>query len=126
LNARASVGANVILWIGVAIACGIAIYWFLQHFFSAQAVFEIMNNDIFVLSSKLNENCDANYYFLSYNPKTEQGTLTIDVNSICIETEGIKKCAALECGPAKPKSFELDKLTYIEIEKDSSTRISAK
>jgi len=95
LNAKGSIASNVILWIAVAIACGIAIYWFLQHFFSAQAVFEIMNNDIFVLSSKLNENCDANYYFFSYNPRTEQG-------------------------------FELDKLTYIEIEKDSSTRVRAK
>ncbi|MCD6478811.1 MAG: hypothetical protein J7L44_02885 [Candidatus Diapherotrites archaeon] len=126
MNAKGSIASNVILWIAVAIACGIATYWFLQHFFSAQGVFEIMNNDLFVLSSKLNENCDANYYFFSYNPRTEQGLLTIDVNSVCIETKGIKKCATLYCGPTQPKSFELDKLTYIEIEKNSSTRVRAK
>ncbi|MCD6399417.1 hypothetical protein J7L85_01350 [candidate division WOR-3 bacterium] len=125
MDARASMATNVILWVGVAIACGIAGYWFLQHFFNAQVLFETVNNDVFVLSSKLNENCSSYYYSFLYNPKTEKGSLIIDSNSLCIKNRGMKKCAVLYCGPEKKEVFDLSKLTYIRIEKKAAVTVTA-
>jgi len=125
LNARASISSSVILLIGAAIACGIALFWFLNHFFNAQLIFETMNNDVFYIASKLNENCSSHYYSFTYNPKTESGTITFTRTTVCIELNKIQKCAQLYCGPYGEQKFELDKITELFIEKSDIVKVSA-
>lgn len=126
MNARASLSSNIILFIGAAIACSIALFWFLQHFFNAQAIFETINNDVFYIASKLNENCSSHYYAFTYNPKTEEGIITFDSNAVCIELRELKKCAQLLCGPENEQKFELDKIVEIVVEKNETVNVSAR
>ncbi len=106
------------------IISGVGLYWFVYHFYNAQYVFETLNNDLLWISTKINSNCDANYYSFSYNPETETGTLLIKERKICIRSNSIEKCAALECGPLKDANIDLEKITSISGELDGNLEIA--
>ncbi|MEM4662717.1 MAG: hypothetical protein QXM75_01720 [Candidatus Diapherotrites archaeon] len=108
---------NIMLFIGVALACGIALFWFLQNFFSAQAILEKINNDLTYIAFRINENCDSNYIFFYYNPSTEEGRIDFNSNFVCAENRNVRKCVELLCGPSSPVGFDLSKINYIGIEK---------
>ncbi len=126
LNVLGSIPSHIILWIGLASIAGIGTYWFLTHFFNAQYVIETINNDLFTISKKINENCDANYYYFKYNPRTEEGKLIADSNEICIKGSFVEKCADLLCGPKEKTEINLKNITYIEVTKNEEFHIYGK
>ncbi len=118
MNVSASVVSPLIFWFAIAIASGIALFWFAKHYYTTQLIFERINNDLFVLSSRINDNCDANYFSLTYNPFTEDGNLIIGKNFICMYSQGVGKCVTLFCGPDNNVSLDLSVFTTITIERD--------
>ena len=123
LNAEGSSSTQIIIWVGLVVISGIGIYWFISHFNNAQATFEVINSDLFVLSTKINEHCDYNYYYYKYNPITEKGNISIDKNEICIKTSLLKKCVSVMCGPSHKADANLENITYILVKKDGNFQI---
>ncbi|MEM0360574.1 MAG: hypothetical protein QXK06_04535 [Candidatus Diapherotrites archaeon] len=114
LGLKGSTSTQIILWVGVIIIAGIGLYWFLSHFYNAQYLFELIDNEVLFFSGKINQNCDANYHYFSRNPIIEDGNIFFSKNEVCIRSKSIEKCALLSCGPDKNVSIDLAQIVYIE------------
>ncbi|MCX8190049.1 MAG: hypothetical protein N3F05_02355 [Candidatus Diapherotrites archaeon] len=114
---KGSISIQVMIYIGVALACGIALFWFLQNFFSAQMLFEKMDNDLMQIASRINENCDSNYLLFYHNPVIEEGKIDFNKDSACMENRSIRRCVKLLCGPDFHVSFKLEDFNHIIFEK---------
>ena len=108
------------------LVAGIGLYWFVFHFSNAQYLFEVIDNDVLLISSRINQHCDDNHHFFRYNPKVEDGNLFFSKNEICIEARTIKKCAELSCGPEQYVEIDLAKITYVEGERGETLHVSGK
>lgn len=120
---KGSISINVMIYIGVALACGIALFWFLQNFFSAQMLFEKMDNDLMHMASRINENCDSNYFLFYHNPVIEEGKIDFNKDSACMENRNVRRCVKLLCGPEFLVSFKLEDLNIIIFEKAQTLTI---
>jgi hypothetical protein len=123
LNAKASTSTQIILWLGVITVAGIGLYWFVFHFYNAQYLFEVMDNDLLFLSGRINQHCDDNHHYFKYNPSVEDGNLSFSKSEVCIKTKSIEKCSLLSCGPDKNVQINLAEITYVEATRDANLKI---
>ena len=124
MDKNASSSSQIIIYLGIVVVAGIGFVWFMAHFWNVQSMFETVNNDILALSMQINGNCDANYHYFSYNPRTEDGNLIFSAEEICIRTEELSKCAKLYCGPGTETIITLKSIVYVKGERDGILEIT--
>ena len=125
LNARGSTTSELIIWFAVIGAVLIAMTWYLDTVFFGREPFEKMNNDLLRIGSLVNEGCDLKHFRAEYNPLTEEGTLSVQDNKICIKSGSMEKCRNTLCSTGIPnRSIDLNSITNIVIEKNGAIKIS--
>lgn len=119
LGAKGSV-VSVISWLAIIMTALMATYWYTGKFDLNKILLERVENDLSNMRKMVDDACELSYYRADYNPQTEDGNLDINRTDICISTEKFSRCKQPLCELmlySSPKHIELDKITFITVEK---------
>jgi len=122
-NAKAESFANIIMWIGSTLAVLIAVLWYADNLRPTTVAVDYLESDLQNLQSVVNDACMSVAYSYKFNPRTEIGTLVVNVTKICINTDVLSGCREVFCNMSPVSTFDLANITNINIEKNDTVTI---
>ncbi|MFH0955248.1 MAG: hypothetical protein V1777_04035 [Candidatus Micrarchaeota archaeon] len=102
MPARASSSIEIIMWVGIVLATGILLFWYLQNFFAGSSIVQQMQTDLQEIGSRVNEACLSREYHSPYNLSLTSGDLNWNSGELCLcvncQTGAeFKKCKKTNC-----------------------------
>lgn len=117
---KAQTGSNLIIWIGVLGVVILATVWFITNTRPFTAESETVQKDLLQIRDTLNIAEQSIFYERRYNPLTEDGTLIVRKDEICINKTALN-CRILNLNePLNENNISLDNITFIKITKNDS------
>ena len=117
---KAQIGSNLIIWIGVLGVVILATVWFITNTRPFTAESETVQKDLLQIRDTLNIAEQSIFYERKYNPLTEDGTLIVKEDEICINKTALN-CRILNLDQTLHKNnISLGNITFIKIIRNSS------
>ena len=117
---KAQTGSNLIIWIGVLGVVALATVWFITNTRPFTAESETIQTDLLQIRDTLNIAEQSIFYERRYNPLTEEGTLIVKEEEICINKTALN-CRILNLNsPLNKNNISLGNITFIQILKNNS------
>lgn len=115
---RGDAMAAGLLWGSIIFMAIVISLWMARNLYPVQADLSLIEEDLQALSKITTEACNSYTYERRYNPRVEEGNLTIRSFDICISTQRNSMCSYSMCNLGLEREIALENHTYIIIAKD--------
>ena len=106
-----------LLWGSIIFMAIIISMWASRNLYPVQADLSQIDEDLQALSKITSEACTSYTYERRYNPRVEEGTLTIEGFTLCMSTERSSMCSYSICDLGLETTIDLSAITYVRVTK---------
>lgn len=118
-NAKASIEESSITLVLLVLTSVICMLWIMKTLDpDATEAVDRIHYDLENIKIKLSTACNSNTYSGSYNPRMEQGNLSISGPEICIESGAYTSCSFAVCDTGLQEEISLEDASTLSITRD--------